>query len=460
MDEDAYCFEVCGFCRLVFIDAQDLLDERQGLINLTVPKAPAASLLNAFDPKALQDPDQQEFALKTSMAIILGFLVGYCSSGVLLTQYDFRVPYLVGLLTKKGGGSAIYRSLARMQGMIIGFVTASIARVLLFHELDHLIGSPTMIQGSMLVLLFGLVTGAMFLYFHGAAGNVAFVGQLIAVVGAPQLAIRYSPESTYNYRASQTLTNAIIVVLIIMGLVNNSFGIRVSTQAPKKLKALWMKLGDILVEITDANRLNTGDATGGIRTMIAGARGLNDEAEQEPRYWRQPWPTALFARVCDSVERIRLAARTIQIVGSEKRVAGGPRTEIFMAVTRLDTFQTLARMLMEKHAECFELLQIFEHEAGEKLEIDRTREFETQQFKKDWEQQMAHFLAEVNKPQTLALHSQKSRSFTSADLSEAGQHLPTLDWDVACQMSRIVLNLTSILDEISSLQIAIIESSR
>jgi len=46
-----------------------------------------------------------------------------------------------------------------------------------------------------------------------------------------------------------------------------------------------------------------------------------------------------------------LAARTIQIVGSEGRVAGGSRTDFFMAVLRLESFQTLARMLMEKHAE-------------------------------------------------------------------------------------------------------------
>merc|ERR1719502_1077600 len=99
------------------------------------------------------------------MAIILGFLVGYCSSGILLTQYDFRPAYLVGLLIAKGGGSAIYRSLARMQGMIIGFVSASIARVLPFHELDQYIGE-TFIQGCMLVLLFVLVFGAQFLRFH------------------------------------------------------------------------------------------------------------------------------------------------------------------------------------------------------------------------------------------------------------------------------------------------------
>ena len=34
------------------------------------------------------------------------------------------------------------------------------------------------------------------------------------------------------------------------------------------------------------------------------------------------------------------------------------------------------------------------------------------------------------------------------------EKLPTLDWDVACQMSRIALNLNSILDEISALEAA------
>jgi len=307
MDEDAYCFEVCGFVRLVYTDAQDLLDERQGLMKLAEPKAPP-SVLNAFDRKALQDVEQQEFAFKTSMAIILGFLVGYCSAGILLTQYDFRPAYLVGLLIAKGGGSAIYRSLARMQGMIIGFVTASIARVLLFHELDHYviaIGGEAVIDLTMLLLLFGLVFGAQFLRFHGD-GNTSFVGQLIAVVGAPQLAVRYSPEATYNYRASQTLTNAIIVTLIIMALVNQSFGVRVSTQAPKKLQAVWKKLGEMLQEITDPSKPNTADATGGIRAMMASARSLNADADLEPRYWRGAWRKALFAKVMDSCETIDL----------------------------------------------------------------------------------------------------------------------------------------------------------
>jgi len=364
---------------------------------------------------------------------------------------------LVGLLTKKGGGSAILRSLARMQGMIIGFVSASILRVLFFNELD--IGSETMIQGSMLALLFGLVFGAMFLHFNGA-GNTAFVGQLIAVVGAPQLAVRYSPDSTYNYRASQTLTNAIIVTLMIMALVSNSFGVRVSTQAPKKIKAVWMKLGETLQELTDPSKPTTTAATGGIRAMMGSARALNAEADEEPRYARMPWRTTLFAKVCESCETIRLAARTIQIVGSQSRVAGGPRTDFFMAVVRLDSFQTLARMLMEKHSECLELLQIFEHEYGQKLDIDRQREVEAQQFKKEWERQMARFLAEVNQPQHLTTHSRISRSMSSIDVSQRDQELPTLDWDVACQMSRIALNLTSILDEISHLQTTIIESSR
>jgi len=73
---------------------------------------------------------------------------------------------------------------------------------------------------------------------------------------------------------------------------------------------------------------------------------------------------------------------------------------------------------------------------------------------------MARFLAEVNQPQHLTSLSRKSRSSLSVDALAVAQHLPTLDWDVACQMGRIALNLNSILDEIFILQKKIIEGSR
>jgi len=344
------------------------------------------SILAVWNSKST--PEQEDFALKTGMAIILAFFVGYLSSGVVLRHYDFSVAYLVGLLTKKGSGSALNRTLARLQGMIIGFVSASIGRVIIYNEFE--------LQGlhgevMMMTMVTVLVFGAMFLYFHGT-GNNAFVGQLIAVVGTPQLVMRYE-TGPYNYRASQIATNSIVCVLFIMGAVNLSFGARVSDRAPQKLQDLWATLGGMLAESTNPASTSAKIGHGHVHTAIEECRYLGGEASEEPRYWRTPWRKELFDRACSTAERLRLALRSIQVVGGTNAVDGGERSQIFISTLQMTSFQELVRLVEDQHLQAGKMLCIFSFQTKRDLPIENINmELLESPHHAVWEERMAAFI--------------------------------------------------------------------
>ena len=99
-------------------------------------------------------------------------------------------------------GSALNRSMTRLEGMIIGFVSSSLFRTLLYDELKrHLDGA---VSSALMILALGfLVLGSQSLEFH-TVGHSAFVGQLIAVAGTSQLTTRQDAHNDYS---NQRLTN-------------------------------------------------------------------------------------------------------------------------------------------------------------------------------------------------------------------------------------------------------------
>lgn len=364
MDEDAFCFEVCSFCGLVLIDASDLLAQRAGTKRLPEPEGPKdGSLDRMFDPDVVFSNGQAVFALKAAMAILLGFCVGYVSEGTLLRQYDASVAFLVALLTKKGGGSALSRSMARLLGMVIGFVIGTMSHTLIFDVL-RLCGVEG--QAIMSCIIFVWVAVAMFVYFNSETENNRYMGQLLAIVGTPAMVARCHVGQRYDYRGNQFQTNSIVVVLLIMATVNNLFSSRVSLQAHEVLREVWRELGESLEELFDHTAEVSHHRQHAIRAKIQRAQYLGSEAMDEPRFWRTPWRADLFATACQKAERIRLAIRSIQRVGTE----GGERSEemsaarnaTFANLLQIGNFRTLTDTILLKHELIERLLDIFVHE--------------------------------------------------------------------------------------------------
>merc|ERR1719223_855888 len=463
MNEDAFCYEICAFCRLVRFAAVDFLDHRDGkpLPSSSVAKEDSdGSFQRMFDSDVIFSVNQATFALKTSLAVLLGFLIGYVSNGILLPRHDATAAYLCALLTTKNQGSAMSRTLARLQGMVIGFVTGSGLHAVVFNLLllcsweGHLI---------MTTFFFTWVAMSMFIYFHSDTPNNKYVGQLLAIVGTPPMVARCFHGEVYHYARNQFQTNSLVLMLLLMGVVNNIFSSRVSCQAHEKLVEGWRDLGKAFSSLFTPNVGSIGIGEGALRIDIATAEALGVEALEEPRYWRTPWKSEVFAKCCQKADRIRLAMRSIEAVATSKADKGGLLKDgPYAGLLEMATFQELAKVLLKKHAVIGKLLAVFSHETSRPMPLLQEQEVLVSHVA-EWATAMKNFMDEVN-----ARETRLSRKVTEGyDMAEGYQdpglskdravHI-SLENDKVCEVNRVVLNMGAIMYEASDLQSELIAS--
>merc|ERR1719188_2029048 len=125
------------------------------------------------------DPGRLNFVTRSTLAIFLGFAIGYGGYPSLgLAPYSGAIASTVSLLLSKSPGSALLKNLQRVQGVVLGTVVGQLVR-------GVFITCNWYNAYSIAVILFIWVSFNLFVYYNSV--SYAMIGCLLAAFGAQKM---------------------------------------------------------------------------------------------------------------------------------------------------------------------------------------------------------------------------------------------------------------------------------
>lgn len=297
--------------------------------------------MGLFQPSLLKDPMHLNFVLRNWLSICISFWVGYRGvAGKMILPYNAALASTCCVLLSRCVGSAMAKNLNRLQGVVLGTVIGQTAYALL---------AWCTVSGYISVAVAVLVwaTLTLFIYYNSAAFGT--VGLLLAVFGVTSL-LQGCSDEVYNpatsYYGVINTTGGICIMCLVDTICAPG---RASELAVKAYFAPWEKLVAQADALFNPEETKLPPRAGTVRAMIADAANLGNEAFEEPRYWRAPWPLATYQRAVACLTTLRFTLASLEAGVTEVDGDGNSQKEAhFLEVLKMKSFIDVKNILKER----------------------------------------------------------------------------------------------------------------
>merc|ERR1719265_285316 len=339
--ENVVCSNICAFSRLSSKFAEKLM---QPVGTESVSWKDGGGVLGIFQPSHLTDKMQLNFVLRNWFSICISFWVGYKGvAGKMILPYNAALASTCCVLLSRAVGSAMAKNLNRLQGVVLGSVIGQTAYALLAWCTTW-----GYISVAVAVLIWATVT--LFIYYNSA--QFGTVGLLLAVFGITSL-LQGCSDEVYNPATSYYGVINTTAGICIMCVVDTIFAPgRASEMAVTAYFAAWAPLAQQATDLFNFDKKRMPARKGEVRGMIANAVSMGNEAYEEPRYWRAPWPTVTFERSCTCLSTLRftLAALEGGVTNMDKN-GEAKKEDHFLDVLKMDSLKTVHKLLRQRFDE-------------------------------------------------------------------------------------------------------------
>merc|ERR1719265_14017 len=339
--ENVVCSNICAFSRLSSEFAAKLMEP--------VPAETASwkdggGMLGVFQPSHLTDGMHLNFVLRNWLSICISFWVGYRGvAGKMILPYNAALASTCCVLLSRGVGSAMAKNLNRLQGVVLGTVIGQTAYALLAWCTFWGYASV-----AVSVLIWATVT--LFIYYNSA--QFGTVGLLLAVFGISSL-LQGCSDEVYNPATSYYGVINTTGGICIMCVVDTIFAPgRASEMAVAAFFAAWEPLVKQADDLFNFDKKRLPPRKGALRGLIAGAKTMGDEAYEEPRHWRAPWPTATYGRAITCLSTLRFTLASLEGGVTKMKASGEAQKEDhFLDVLKMDSFDAVRKCLRSRFDE-------------------------------------------------------------------------------------------------------------
>jgi len=246
-------------------------------------------------------------------------------------------------------GSAMAKNLNRLQGVVLGTVIGQTAYALL---------AWCTMSGYISVAVAVLVWATLTLFIYYNSASFGTVGLLLAVFGVTSL-LQGCSDEVYNpatsYYGVINTTGGICIMCVVDTICAPG---RASELAVASYFGPWEKLvaqADVLFN-ADMKRLPP--RAGTVRAMIADAANLGNEAYEEPRYWRAPWPLSTYQRAVNCLSTLRFTLASLEAGVTEAQSSGEAlKEEHFLEVLKMESFIEVNNILKARFADTRQALE-------------------------------------------------------------------------------------------------------
>jgi len=427
--EHVFCLAVCSFCTQVTNFAQELLQ----IDSLPPARELPGGLMAVFAPSSFLEKAHLLFVFKGMLAVLLGFTVGYCGSGVLgLSPYDASIACTASLLFSAAAGSAIVKNLQRVQGVVLGIVCGQLLHRMFISCAWY---NSLVISGSLLLW----TTINTFIYYNSA--SYATIGCLLAAFGAQKMlggchsASAGSDTDAHLLLVYSSIMTTVIAVALIMGIDVLLCQTRASDLTYTALLDAWHSILEALDHNFDPSVRETRYHKQEVLTKIVAAEGLGAEASLEPRLYRTAWPEATFNQTVKYLYSLRSNLANMEYGIAHEHDNGGRKTEVALQIEKIETFHRLPQLLVQKMRALEVLLGFFVHEKETPMP-----EFDTPEITKEYrkEEQAAKRAFLIGAVKVKAFYQDEPPS--------------SLEDDPACEVSLILCSIDAMMLHLQNLQ--------
>lgn len=353
MDEHAFCYNVCALGRLTAECAEDLLQCQSGSTDHMPKIQESVGFWGIFDRKILFDPYHILYVVRTSLRILVCFLIGYHGYSNVVRGKNAGIAIPATLLLMRYMGSAIQKNAKRLQAVVLSTVVG---------VLIHVILGRCVWWGYMLVagLFYVWLVFTLFLYFdsvdHSYSGLLmAYFGTMGILRGCSDLS--FDPGMTHF-----PITNTVVAICVVTAFDVLLHPGRAAPAAHEAYLEVWRTMKDAVGALFDPTVENVVFHRNQILSLVAAAEGLGNEAAIEPRLWRVPWPHRMYEQAIQCSFQLCACVSNMENTVARAGCDGAPKDEVFQAIQHLSGFQGLGAVLREKMEQMEGLLKIFLHE--------------------------------------------------------------------------------------------------
>lgn len=303
------CHNIAGICVLVRQYAKTTVDVRNA--HMKFPKVIEPSFfLSLFEN--IFEHHNMSFTFRSCLSIYLSFLIGLVGYNGMIPKYNADIASTASVLLVTYTGSAMIKSSNRAQGVMLGLVLG-----LLLKQMFH---GCAWYKQLCLLLSFAMWSGMSVFarYQFPAVSDIAkFMGafgdQQMIKNGSedPNLRVceRGHPDQAKSYLRIETTVLAIVILFMVDFLFAHE---RASTTADLNLQASLKTLKEAVVHLCDPHSPIQGNYSEKVLASLTGATAMGKEAEQEPRWWRIPWPTEVWNESIRRLGQLRYALASLE----------------------------------------------------------------------------------------------------------------------------------------------------
>lgn len=335
--EHVVCSSICSFSRLAQEFGRNILGE---LPSESVSWRDGGGMLGLFAPSHLFNWMHLNFVLRNWLSICISFWIGYKGvAGKMILPYNAQLASTCCVLLSRFIGSAMANNLNRLQGVVLGTVYGQVCYALLAWCVWW-----GYIAVAVAVLCWATIT--LFVYYNSK--QYSSVGLLLGVFGITNILQGCSDEifdPTHAYYSVVNTTSAIVVMCVVDFIFSPG---RASDLAKDAYFDVWDRLLTQTELLFSAEEERLPARKGQLRAMIAKASYLGNEAYQEPRHWRAPWPKVEFERAIHCLVTLRFSLACVEANITKPASDGTVVKEAhIIAALKMETFTPVRETLMK-----------------------------------------------------------------------------------------------------------------
>merc|ERR1719181_1234971 len=324
--QGAFCMSYCAYARIA-LEFESVLSKNieSGMFLENVMGA-----LKKFNVPFITDPGVRNEWMRSSLAILLCFLVGYRGYSAILPQYNATPAAVVSLLLSKGLTANASKNLARFQGVVLGIVFGQIAYALL-----GWCSTSGYIGVGIFLGIWSLSTFIM--YYHLDDGLNQLIGCPLAAFGVVGV-LRGCSDSVFEAGGSYNTVVGVVVAITIKVLVDSMLAsARASEAATDELVSGWEQLESAMMKFFDPSVTAMSFQNSAISSTFDSAASLSKNADIEPRLWWCLWKTVLFAEICESGEKMCESLSNLEAAFSRTGKNGGEKSSTLEMILKSET---------------------------------------------------------------------------------------------------------------------------
>jgi hypothetical protein len=435
-DEHAFCLSVCAFGRITVDFANELIDDKTG--TKPIPNlVDGTGIMGTFDSGVVFDKKHANLGLRNSCSILIAFAVGFFGYGNVLLSHNAAISSTASILLSSSVGPALAKNLGRLQGVVLGTVVGKLVWAILgWCTWWGYIG--------LCCALFGWNLLCLYVYYDSPKyGGIAC---LLAAFGSGNFLVGCTDPLTATFDPAgpfYEIINVVVAIAIIMFVDMTLAPGRASDMALEYLHNTFANIHKSLDDLFDAEQPNVRVKKGTLGGLIGGCAQFGNEAWEEPRFWRTGWKMDLWTKATSTFGELRVTMTAMEYSVTDGG-AGGPKTKIFMTLLKKPQFQTIKKVLYDKMDLMAKLCEIFAHETAAPFDELENEAVKVNEFRSEMEAAIKDVMADINK------------AIKADGLSPRGE--TNLEDDQAAQVSMCLSSFLMMIDQMDSLQQAIISS--